>query len=50
MFFSISKIDSKIIAFKSFLLETKIKYKIKNIENLEKITQIFLLEEEKKND
>ena len=37
-FFPSPKIDSKIIAFKP---KTKIKYKIKNIENLEKITQIF---------
>ena len=37
-FFPSPKIDSKIIAFKP---KAKIKYKIKNIENLEKITQIF---------
>ena len=37
-FFPSPKIDSKIIAFKP---KVKIKYKIKNIENLEKITQIF---------
>tara|TARA_A100001011_G_C14222965_1_gene805290 strand:+ start:394 stop:1185 length:792 start_codon:yes stop_codon:yes gene_type:complete len=37
-FFPSPKVDSKIIAFKP---KSKIKYKIKNIENLEKITQIF---------
>ena len=37
-FFPSPKIDSKIIVFKP---KTKVKYNIKNIENLEKITQIF---------
>ena len=37
-FFPSPKIDSKVIAFKP---KTKVKYNIKNIENLEKITQIF---------
>ena len=37
-FFPSPKIDSKIIAFKP---KTKVKFKIKNIENLERITQIF---------
>ncbi len=37
-FFPSPKIDSKVIAFKP---KTRIKYNIKNIENLEKITQIF---------
>ena len=37
-FFPTPKIDSKVIAFKP---KAMVKYKIKNIENLEKITQIF---------
>ena len=37
-FFPMPKIDSKVVVFKP---KKKIKYKIKNIDNLEKITQIF---------
>ena len=37
-FFPKPKIDSKVVVFKP---KNKIKYKIKNIDNLEKITQIF---------
>ena len=37
-FYPIPKIDSKVIVFKP---KIKVKYKIKNIENLERITQIF---------
>ena len=37
-FFPKPKIDSKVVVFKP---KKKIKYKIKNIDNLEKITQIF---------
>ena len=44
-FFPSPKIDSKVIAFKP---KTKVKYNIKNIDNLEKITQIFFSGKRKK--